>query len=189
MNRRSFLATQRREQVAELYCEGYSQRQIAAMTGVSQRQIFDDIEIIKTRWEDAMAQYVMRQKAEQLARINHTIRVCWQSFRLSREAKESTETEQTESDGSTTRKARVRKEGTAGNSGNPTWISLIQKAYDQRAELLGLNAPQRFQIDWDVLTPEQMLRLEMGDPPELVLSMGSRPALTEPKDVTPREKG
>jgi hypothetical protein len=71
-----------------------------------------------------------------------------------------------------TRKPRIkkvvlRKEGQAGS---PAFLAGVLTCIERRCAILGLDAPKRFVIDWDNLTPEQEERLAKGEPPEKVLS-------------------
>ena len=65
------------------------------------------------------------------------------------------------------KKATLRREG---QSGNPAYLAGILSCIDKRCQILGLDAPKRFVIDWDSLSPEQVERLAKGEPPDKVLA-------------------
>jgi hypothetical protein len=158
-------AAERRQHVAAAYLQGQSQSQIAKAFSVSQQQVSLDLKAIRALWLQAALQDFDARKAEELARIDAVEQAAWRSFEKSLEPREITMTEQAEGN-TTTRKASVRREGTAGD---PRWLERIQKCIDQRIGILGLNAPTRFRIDWEALDDDQLRRLAEGANPQQVI--------------------
>jgi hypothetical protein len=124
-----------------------------------------DLKAIRQAWLQSALQDFDKLKAEELARIDAVEQAAWRSFEKSLEPREITMTEQAEGN-TTTRKASVRREGTAGD---PRWLERIQKCIDQRIGILGLNAPTRFRIDWEALDDDQLRRLAEGANPQQVI--------------------
>lgn len=142
---------------ADLYCKGYTQVRIAQVVGVSNVQIFRDIETIHRRWlvdakistEDAVNR--------ELQKINRLEMEAWEAWTRSREPKELQTTERTDlppvmvtgPDGRTTpvqaqrnRVAIQRQQ----RDGDPRFFTTVQWCIERRCKLLGLDAPEKVDI-------------------------------------------
>ena len=150
-------------EVARRYLQGEMQSQIAASFGVSQQQISQDLRAIRTQWLAATIRDFDALKAEELAKIDRVEREYWLAWERSQQDKEIS-FEETGVKGTRT---GSRSEGQAGN---PAFLEGVLKCISKRCEILGLDAPKRFVINWDELSPEQEDRLARGEPPEKVLS-------------------
>jgi hypothetical protein len=162
----------RRVEVARRYLRGEMQSEIAASFGVSQVQISYDLKAIRAAWLQSAIRDFDAARAEELAKIDHVESEYWQAWDRSKKDKE---TENLEGDGTIdlqTRKPKVTKvtKRKEGQSGNPAYLQGILTCIERRCKILGLDAPTRFNINWDELTPEQEERLAKGEPPEKVLS-------------------
>ena len=147
------------------------QEQIAQSFGVTQGQISQDLKAIRAAWLASAVRDFDALKAQELAKIDAVEREYWLAWERSKKDKEISVQEGGEVDPQT-RKPRIkkvvmRKEGQAGN---PAFLAGVLTCIERRCAILGLDAPKRFVIDWDNLTPEQEERLAKGEPPEKVLS-------------------
>ncbi len=161
----------RRAEVARRYLQGEMQEQIAQSFGVTQGQISQDLKAIRAAWLASAVRDFDALKAQELAKIDAVEREYWLAWERSKKDKEISTQEGGEVDPQT-RKPRIkkvvlRKEGQAGN---PAFLAGVLTCIERRCAILGLDAPKRFVIDWDNLTPEQEERLAKGEPPEKVLA-------------------
>jgi len=158
---------QRRQAVASRYLRGESQATIARALGVTQQQISLDLQAIHALWLAAALRDTDALKAEQRAKIDAVEREAWAAWHRSQQPREMTVTEATDGGETPRRKNSVRREGQAGA---PCFLAVILTCVARRCTLLGLDEPQRFLIDWDRLSDEQVERLARGEPPQQVLT-------------------
>lgn len=178
---------QRRVVITQRYLKGDYQADIARDLGVTQQQISKDLKAIRAAWLVSAVRDFDALKAQELARIDGVEREAWQAWERSRLDKEVSVTEQVEGEGSitvtkfpdgkeiTTRKklkARITREGQAGV---PAYLTVILACIERRCKILGLDAPQKFNItiDWDNLSEEQIDRLARGEDPAKVLAVAA----------------
>jgi hypothetical protein len=138
------------------------QSEIAKSFGVTQGQISQDLAIIRAQWLASAIRDFDALKAEELRKIDLVEREYWLAWERSQQDKEI----EFEERGSKGTRSGTRSEGQAGN---PAFLEGVLKCIAKRCEILGLDAPKRFQINWDELTPEQEEQLAKGVPPEKVL--------------------
>lgn len=180
MPRQDTTVEARRVEVARRYLQGEMQAEIAQSFGVSQVQISYDLKAIRAAWLASTVRDFDAARAEELARIDTVEREYWLAWERSKLDKEVAIQEQNDEpivlkdakgkeslDTKRRKRVSLRKEG---QSGNPAYLAGILACIDKRCQILGLDAPKRFVIDWDNLTPEQVDRLAKGEPPEKVLS-------------------
>lgn len=156
----------RRQEVAQRYLRGEHQYDIGRALGVTQQQISMDLKAVRAAWLASAIRDFDALKSEQLAKVDAVEVEAWAAWERSKQPREVTVTEQTEGQ-SASRKASVRREGQAGD---PRFLERIQKCIEQRADLLGLNAPKRYKFDWDKLSETQLERLAAGDDPLAVMA-------------------
>jgi hypothetical protein len=162
----------RRQKVAAAYLRGEYQVDIAARFGISQQQISLDLKAIRAAWLQSAIRDFDAARAEELAKIDQVEAEYWQAWERSKKDKEIAVQE---SDGALDEKTKkpkikklsLRKEGQAGNA---VFLQGVLTCIERRCKILGLDAPERFQINWDDLTPEQVARLAAGEPPAKVLT-------------------
>jgi hypothetical protein len=162
----------RRQQVAAAYLRGEYQSDIAVRFGISQQQISLDLKTIRAAWLQSAIRDFDQARAEELAKIDAVESEYWQAWERSKKDKEVAVQEGDGTLDKDTRKPKIskislRKEGQAGNA---VFLQGILTCIERRCKILGLDAPTRFNINWDELTPEQEERLAKGEPPEKVLS-------------------
>jgi len=154
----------RRQEVAERYLRGEYQTAIADSLGIDQAQVSRDLKALRSLWLGSAIRDFDAAKAQELAKIDEVERAAWSAWERSTQDKEVA-VQEAGAD-KKLKKATLRKEG---QSGNPAFLSTILTCIERRCAILGLDAPKRFVINWDELTPEQEAELARGIPPEKVL--------------------
>lgn len=157
---------ERRQQIATRYLRGETQAGIAADLGIDQATVSRDLVAVRAAWLASSVRDFDTAVAQELAKIDEIESEYWQAWERSKMPKEATLTEKVEGKDSRSR-ARVQREH---RDGNPAYLDGVLKCIERRCKLLGLDAPERFVIRWEDLTPEQLDRLAAGDPPQKVLS-------------------
>jgi hypothetical protein len=149
----------RRAEVAARYLKGELQSDLATSFGVSQAQISHDLKVIRATW---LASAV---RAQELAKIDQVEREYWLAWERSQQDKEVAYSER----GPKGTKAGERREGQAGNA---AFLDGVLKCIAKRCEILGLDAPKRFNVtlDWETLSDEQIDQLIAGKDPHEVLA-------------------
>lgn len=143
--------------ISEWYCRGYGLREMAAMLAevrdytICFKQIHKDIQELLSRWREAAFDNVQELKTAELARIAQIEREAWDQWEASKREREKTETER-RTGSSNVSKARVTREQGLGDA---RYLQVIQNCIKQRADILGINAPEKHQhevMSWaDVL--------------------------------------
>lgn len=165
MERSSTQLAQHRQEIASRYLRGEYQADIARDLGISQQTVSLDLKAIRAAWLASSIRDYDAAIAQELARIDEVEREYWSAWEKSKQDKEITYQE-AGGDGHK-KKVSLRREGQAGM---PAFLDGVLKCIERRCRLLGLDALDRFIIDWDSLTPEQMNRLAAGEPPQKVLT-------------------
>lgn len=165
MPRQDTTVLARREEVARRYLHGEMQSEIARSFGLSQAQISKDLAAVRAAWLRSAIRDFDAAKAQEIAKIDEVERAAWAGWERSTQDKEVVIREAGADQ--KPKKATLRKEG---QSGNPAFLQTILSCIERRCKILGLDAPQRFTINWDDLTPEQEDRLARGEDPQKVLS-------------------
>lgn len=148
--------------VAQMYIRGMTQKKIAAEVSsmrpysISDSQVFKDIQTIQARWQAAYLLDFNAHKAKELAHIDELERAYWIEWEESRKPKETVQTEKT-TDQSTSgtadkphstysrEKIKAIKQK---RDGNVAYLQGVQWCIEQRCKILGLNAPQRYEVNW-----------------------------------------
>jgi len=144
--------------VAQWYCEGLTQSEIAQALGLTQQQISYDIKALIARWQASAKALIDELKAQELLRINHLERVAWQCFEASKGPLEI----RIERVQSAARLASRGKRGGRGSEspakliptfletrtepggpGDMQWLRLVQWCISERCKILGLYAPAK----------------------------------------------
>ena len=128
----------RRQEVAARYIRGEYQSVIARDLGITQSQISYDLKAIRAEWLKSTLRDFDALKSEQLAKVDEIERAAWEGWQRSLLPREVTVTEASEG-ARPGRKATMRKEG---QGGDPRFLQVIQKAIDQRCQILGIGAMQ-----------------------------------------------
>jgi hypothetical protein len=168
---------ERRQRVAALYLKGLQQGEIAALVGVTQQQVSHDLRRLRESWQQASLQDTAEATARILAENALLKAEAWQAWGQSQKPKETMEIEHSEGGEvldaqgmphpkAPTRKAKLRREGSAGD---PRFLDRVAQCLDREVELRGLTLARRFRLDFEALSDDQILRLAAGEPPERVL--------------------
>lgn len=169
--------------VAERYLRGEYQSTIAEALGVDRSTISRDLAAIRRAWLASAVRDFDEAKAQEIAKIDAVEREAWAAWSRSTEDREVATQEEindpityTDAKGvpqtknKTRRRATLRREGQTGAA---VFLDVVLRCIAKRCEILGLDAPKRFVIDWDNVTEEQEDRLARGEPPEKVLTMSA----------------
>lgn len=148
--KRSHFQIQRdRQRIADWYCQGLTQADIAERLNagrdftLSQQTISNDLRAIQKEWLESSLRDFDEMRAEQLGKIDRLEREYWRGWERSCEDAET-----------------VRKEGPAsgvekivktekGQAGDPRFLSGVERCIERRCKLLGLDAPVKQDITSD----------------------------------------
>lgn len=126
---------------ADLYLKGVTQQEIAAVIGVSRKQIEYDLAEIRLWWREKTVFAIDEWKAEQLAKLDALEAQYWKSWEDSRKpTKVNTATKTTA--GARPGTTVTSKEITS--AGDVRFLDGIAAVIEQRCRILGLNAPAKF---------------------------------------------
>jgi len=126
----------RREAVADLYIQGWTQSQIAKQLAVSQSNVCKDIKAIQNRWRESSIRDFDVLRERELKKLDRLEVEAWNAWQRSQKpAQEAT----ISTDGSTQK--TVKK--VAEQTGDPRFLDQISKCIASRRALLGLDAPTK----------------------------------------------
>lgn len=117
----------RRAKVAKLYLEGWTQEQLGQQLGVTQQSISNDLKVLREEWREAAKEDTEDLHAQALAQIKKALADLWDQWDLSKLNKYSQPD------------ARLMNE--------------IGKWFDRWTKLLGLNAPDKHELEISDLNP------------------------------------
>jgi len=124
----------RRQQVAELYVQGWNQYAIAAHLHICQTTVCFDLKALRKEWRESSIRDFDTLRELELKKLEHVEREAWAAWERSQKPLQSAVLN---GDGSA---ARARK--TVKNQhGDPRFLEQVQKCVAQRRALLGLDAP------------------------------------------------
>lgn len=141
---KKFLIDERYKQVAHMYLIGKTQREIAAVVGVSQIQVSRDLKAIHEMWRREAIIDMHGVKMKELARIDALEREAWDAWI---ESKNGTKRN---------KKTAMRKKGrdksdnffeqdedeVLSSPGDPKFLDIVSKCIKQRVDILGIKAPE-----------------------------------------------
>jgi hypothetical protein len=126
----------RREAVADLYVQGWTQTQIANQLAVSQSCVSLDIKAIQKHWRESSIRDFDVLRERELKKLDRLEVEAWTAWQRSQKpAQEAT----ISTDGNSQR--TVKK--VAEQTGDPRFLEQISKCIASRRALLGLDAPQK----------------------------------------------
>lgn len=189
-----FAIKERQARVAKLYVRAWTQMQIAAEVGVSQRQISRDIKAIQEEWAKKNTSSIEASKLRALASIDQVEYEAWAEWERSKQDAEATTTEEMALGGAPSSpqtegesvfaealapvmaptKIRTRRE-VKGRLADARYLQVINTCRDDRCKLLGLY-PTSMPVNWEVLrnmSREQIQRVAKGEDPIVVLATSS----------------
>ncbi|WP_148074680.1 terminase gpP N-terminus-related DNA-binding protein [Bythopirellula goksoeyrii] len=170
----------RRQRVADLYLQGWTQQQIAVEVGVRQPTVSTDLKRIQMQWrESAVRDFDLAREVE-IQKIDRVERESWAAWERSKKPSQTAIT----TDETHQRKTRRHVKN---QNGDPRYLEQVNKCIASRRALLGLDAPSRMEIETDGTNPEQRrdrvvtilaaLRDRRGTPDNGELSGDSEPRL------------
>lgn len=127
---------QRRQQVADLYLQSWTQVTIAEKLGVAQPTICDDLKQIRQEWRKAAVRDFDLAREIELKKLERTEREAWEAWKKSQKpSQEATVT----NDGA----AQKTVKKVAEQCGDPRFLEIVHKCIAGRRALLGLDAPTK----------------------------------------------
>lgn len=149
--------------IAEWYCQGIPQHEIADRLGVTRQQIGYDLAMIQVDWAAKRDRLLDVHKAEQLAKIDVLEREHWAEYHRSKQPFTRTVKHAEavkDKDGPQPTRAVVTTEERLGD---PRHLAGVAWCIEQRCKILGLYAPTRIaveQIEAEVREQAQALGLD-----------------------------
>jgi hypothetical protein len=128
--------TRRREQVADLYVQGWRQVAIARHLGVSQPTISQDLRAIQRQWRESAIRDFDVLRERELQKLDRLEREAWDAWERSKKPAQSAVIN-ISGDSQRTQK-RVEEQ-----IGDPRYLEQVQKCIAARRALLGLDAPTK----------------------------------------------
>gem|GEM_PF-1416814 len=163
---------ERRKQVATLYVEGWSLRQLAEKYGVAISSIHRDMEVVRQWWrEDAVAAVDDHINAE-LELIRATIGQAWKGWYMSLDEKQRERTKLVESVKAGDSKAIER--ATEQQVGNPAYLGTLIKCSERRCKLLGLDEAEKIKVDVSATITVQEVAEEVRNDRDLFAILNAR---------------
>ncbi len=132
----------RREKVADLYLQGWTQCQIAEQVDVKQSTVSDDLKKIQAAWRASSVRDFDQARELELRKIDRIEREAWAAWERSQRPAQTATT----SDESNQRKTRRQMRN---QYGDPRFLEQVNKCIASRRALLGLDAPIRTEIETD----------------------------------------
>lgn len=122
---------ERRHRVADLFLQGLTQNQIAAIVGVSQGRVSTDLKAMRERWREDYTQTIHDLKLRQIAELDRVAREAWSEWEKSKGQRKKAS--RTEAGG----EARVYTE-IVDQCGDPQYLTQIREVISQRCKILGI---------------------------------------------------
>jgi hypothetical protein len=124
---------QRRQRVADLYVQGWTQMQICEAVGISQPTVCDDLKRIRQEWRDSAIRNFDEARDRELQKLDRLEREAWDAWERSKKPQQSAVVHE-QSGQQTTHKTLHNRVG------DPPFLDQISRCIAQRRALLGLDA-------------------------------------------------
>lgn len=134
--------------IAEMYLKGKYQSEIATELGISQAAISKNLKAIREEWLKSTLINFNEAVAKELAKVDNLERVYWESWERSLKNFKS-KTTKTPTKLGTQKTTKVEE-----RVGSVQFLQGVQWCIEKRCKLLGLDAPERLQIDWRETLPD-----------------------------------
>jgi hypothetical protein len=163
------------KEISGLYLQGWIQAEIAAHLAknrtyqISQQQISADIKAIQKRWLESSIRSFDEARAQELAKIDNLENVYWQQFEASQDpiVKRKTSKRVNRDDDDPHWKTTEATQEISLGTGDPRFLQGVQWCIDKRCKLLGLDAPAKpdinYNVDVSTLSDDQLVRLVNGE--------------------------
>ena len=136
------------ERITSLYLRGWRQADIAAELGLTQQQVSYDLRTIQKRWRESTTMNLDEAKQKELSRIDELEREFWAAWESSKtertKARQETDGTKDRSGKPIVKKSSMEKEQ---RDGNPAFLQGVLSCIDRRCKLLGLDAPEKSEVD------------------------------------------
>lgn len=141
-------AAQDREVIADMYCRGRSQWEIANKLGLAQSTISYDLKKVRAVWRERSVANFDIHVANELAKIDTVERTYWEAWAKSQQPRRKSEKASTfRGEKYSTESASTELE--AERDGNPEFLKGVERCIRQRIDLLGIKAPEMWErADW-----------------------------------------
>lgn len=149
-------AAHNRLEIAEMYLKGRYQSEIAAELGVSQSAISKNLKAVREEWLKSALVNFNEAISKELAKVDNLERVYWESWERSLTPFKS-KTVKAKGNPRTEEELKASAEQTLkteDRNGDPRYLQGVQWCIEKRCKLLGLDAPDRVQIDWRETLPD-----------------------------------
>lgn len=132
-----------RKIIAKMYLRGSLQAEIAERLGLSQGTISNDIKALQKLWLNSSLMDFNEARSRELAKIDDLEMEYWLAWEASKQDAQTITEEGSELKTGVKTLFRTKTEGQVGD---PRFLAGVQWCIKKRAELLGLDAPGRFDI-------------------------------------------
>lgn len=141
------IINERRHQVAELYLKGWPQHKIAERIKVNQSQVSRDLKYLSQKWQESALNDIDAIKARELAKIDQLERHYFEGWERSIRKQRIEKTKKTK----TGRKAAINETAKEEKEmvGDPRFLDGVLKCIAKRAEILGLDSPQKSELTFN----------------------------------------
>jgi hypothetical protein len=137
-----------RRRIADLYLQGWIQADIASEVNLSQATVSRDLSVLHTQWLRSSLIDFDQVKAQELAKIDRLEREYWDAWEQSCLDAE-TITEKGKAARGAQKPDQVEKiVQRRGQSGDPRFLAGVQWCIEKRCKIFGLDAPEKWEVDW-----------------------------------------
>ena len=146
---------------ARLYLQGNTQQQVREYINsprpykLSLMQICYDIKVIRQRWVESQMIDFNEAKSKELSKIDHLEITYWEAWMRSLQPQTTEYMEKVDDQSSSQARKNVptysrkkQKRETKTTTGDVKFLDGVQWCINKRCQILGFNAPEKFQIDW-----------------------------------------
>ena len=143
-----------RMMIAEMYCRGVYQTQIARELDLARTTVTADLKVVRAIWRDRAVASFDQHVANELAKIDNLERTYWEAWEKSQRPRKSKE--KASSHISRNEEGRIGAQSESASTeveperdGNPNFLMGVERCIKQRIDLLGLKAPDMWErADW-----------------------------------------
>src|SRR5262249_27912486 len=125
----------RRQQIAEMRLQGWSQQAIADRLDITQATVSNDLKSIRQQWRERMIADFNDLQAEELQRVERIEREAWAGWERSQKPAESAVIEADPK--------KARRKTVKNQHGDPRFLSIVSSCIQSRRAILGLDAPKK----------------------------------------------
>jgi hypothetical protein len=138
MSRKSFVASNRRREVAALYLQGWAQTEISEKLKIAQSTISLDLRRIYAAWRESSVMDFNTRQIVELQKLDHLEREAWAAWERSQMP-----SQQARLKGGKPEQDAVRV--VKNQIGDPRFLEQVHKCIASRPALLGLDGPLRIE--------------------------------------------